>query len=207
MTVFAGQTQVAQNDDWSGVFDFASVGAFALPANARDAAIYNSALASGSYSIQITGKNNATGIALAEIYDATPASAFAATTPRLVNVSARTQVGTGDNILITGFSITGSTPVRLLIRAVGPTLASFGVGGVLANPRLEIYSGTTRVGENDNWSPADAATFSSVGAFDLNANSLDAALVTTLNPGTYTAQISGVNNTTGVALVEVYQLP
>jgi hypothetical protein len=207
MTVFSGQTQVAQNDDWAGSFDFSSVGAFGLGANPRDAAIFNSALASGSYSIQITGKNNATGIALAEIYDATASSAFSAATPRLVNVSARTQVGTGDNILIAGFSIGGSTPVRLLIRAVGPTLAGFGVGGTLTDPRLEIYNGNTRVAENDNWAAADAAMFSRVGAFELTAGSRDAVIVTTLNPGTYTAQISGVGNTTGVALVEVYELP
>lgn len=99
MTAFQGSTQIAQNDDWAGGFDFSTVGAFALTGVApRDAAIYNAAIPSGSYSVQITGKNNATGIALAEIYDATPTTSFAATTPRLVNVSARTSVGTGDNI-------------------------------------------------------------------------------------------------------------
>ena len=208
LTVFQGQTQVAQNDDWAGGFDFASVGAFALSGNPiRDAALYNAALNSGSYSIQITGKNNATGVALAEIYDATPSASFSAATPRLVNVSARTQVGTGDDILIAGFSIGGATPARVLIRAVGPTLGTFGVGGTLADPRLQIFRGTTQIAENDNWTAADAATFSTVGAFALQPNSRDAALVITLQPGTYSAQVSGVNNTTGVALVEVYQLP
>jgi hypothetical protein len=208
LTVFQGQTQVAQNDDWAGGFDFASVGAFALAGNPiRDAALYNAAIPSGSYSIQVTGKNNATGVALAEIYDATPASSFSVATPRLINVSARTQVGTGDDVLIAGFSIGGSTPLRVLIRAVGPTLAAFGVGGTLADPRLQIFRGQTQIAENDNWAAADAATFGSVGAFALQANSRDAALVITLQPGTYSAQISGVNNTTGVALVEVYELP
>lgn len=207
MTVFSGQTQVSTNDDWAGGFDFASVGAFAFGAGARDAAIYNNALASGSYSIQITGKDGATGIALAEIYDATPSAAVTATTPRLINVSARTQVGTGDNILITGFAVGGSTSARLLIRAVGPGLTAFGVGGALTDPKLEIYSGATKVSENDNWSAGDAAAFTSVGAFNLPANSRDAAIIVNLAPGTYTAQVSGVGATTGVALVEVYQLP
>ena len=208
MTVFQGTRRVAQNDDWAGGFDFSSVGAFAFSgATPRDAAIYNGTAAPDSYSIQITGKNNATGVALAEIYDATPPPLFTATVPRLINVSARTQVGTGENILIAGFVVGGNTPVRVLIRAVGPTLNAFGVGGVLADPRLEILNGTTRVAENDNWSSADAATFSTVGAFPLTANSRDAALVATLPPGNCTAQVTGVGNTTGVALVEVYELP
>ena len=145
-------------------------------------------------------------MALAEIYDAS-SGPFSRTAPRLVNVSARTQVGVGDSILIAGFAIGGSTPVRLLIRAVGPTLGVFGVGGVLADPKLEVLSGSTKIAENDNWLAADAAIFGTVGAFNLTARSLDAALVVFLAPGTYTAQISGVRATTGVALVEIYELP
>lgn len=209
MTVFRGDgTQFAQNDDWGGGFDFAAVGAFGfLGTPPRDSALYNSALARGSYSIQITGKNNATGVALAEIYDATPTADFTAATPRLVNVSARTQVGTGDNILFAGFVIGGTTPLRVLVRAVGPTLGAFGVTGALNDPRLEILRGTTSVATNDNWLAADAPTFSAVGAFGLTAGSRDAALVVSLAPGSYTAQVSGVGGTTGVALVEVYEVP
>jgi hypothetical protein len=213
LTVFQGSTQIAQNDDWGGGFDFRSVGAFDLAGNPpRDAAIYNPSLAAGSYSIQISGKNNGTGIALAEIYDATPAASFTASTPRLVNVSARTQVGTGDNILIAGFVIGGSTPVRVLVRAVGPTLGTtFNVGGALANPKLQLFNASnSKVAENDDWGGSDElkTTFKSVGAFAFAAdNSRDAALVIRLEPGSYTAQISGVNNATGVALVEVYELP
>jgi hypothetical protein len=208
ITSFQGSTQIAQNDDWAGGFDFGAVGAFALAgATARDAALYNATVAIGSYSLQIAGKNNATGIALAEIYDATPAAMFTSTTPRLINVSARTQVGTGDNLLIAGFVIGGSSRVRVLIRAVGPTLGGFGVGGTLADPKLEVFNGAVKVAENDNWLAADAAAFASVGAFALNPGSRDAAVVTFLDPGSYTAQISGVGNATGVALVEVYELP
>jgi hypothetical protein len=213
MTVFQGTTQIAQNDDWdaSSGNTFAGLGAFAFGAGSRDSAIYNGGLASGSYSIQVGGKAGATGIALAEIYDATPSASFTAATPRLVNVSARTQVGTGDNILIAGFVIGGSTPVRVLIRAVGPTLGVFGVGGALADPKLEVYNSTAaKIGENDNWAGTAElkAAFSSVAAFALSPDSSrDAALIATLQPGSYTVQVSGVGGTTGVALVEVYEVP
>ena len=211
ITAFQGTAVIAQNDDWGGGFDFGTVGAFGFAgATPRDAALFNVSAPSGSYSLQITGKNNTSGIALAEIYDATPSTMFTAATPRLVNVSARTQVGTGDNILIAGFVVGGSTPVRVLIRAVGPTLGSFGVGGTLADPKLEIYSGPTKSAENDNWAGTAElkSAFAAVAAFAFSSDtSRDAAVVVTLPPGSYTAQISGVGSTTGVALVEVYELP
>jgi hypothetical protein len=213
MTVFQGSAQIAQNDDWDAIAGatFGSVGAFGFAAASKDSALYNPALPSGSYSIQIVGKNNGTGVALAEVYDATAKEAFSTATPRLVNVSARTQVGTGDNILIAGFVVGGSNPVRVLVRAVGPTLGAFGVTGTLADPSLEILnSSAVKVAENDNWSGTSElkTAFASVAAFALTADtSRDAALVATLAPGSYTAQIRGVNNTSGVALVEVYELP
>jgi hypothetical protein len=211
ISAFRESTAIAQNDDWSGGFDFGTLGAFPLAGTApRDAALYEVALPIGGYTLQITGKNNATGLALAEIYDATPASLVTTNTPRLINVSARTQVGTGDSILITGFVVGGTTPLRVLVRAVGPTLANFGVSGVLENPRLDLSSVGARVGENDNWDGTAElkAAFASVGAFPLAADdSRDAALVVRLTPGNYTAQVSGVGGTTGVALVEVYEVP
>lgn len=212
ITAFQGSVQLAQNDDWAGGFDFGTVGAFALSgATPRDAALYNVSVPIGSYSLQITGRNNGTGIALAEIYDATPTAMFTSTTPRLVNLSARTQVGTGDSILIAGFVIGGSTPLRVLVRAVGPTLGGFGVGGALADPKLELYNASAvKIAENDNWGGTAAlkTAFTSVAAFNFSADaSADAALVAILQPGSYTAQITGAANATGVALVEVYELP
>ena len=214
MTVFQGTTTVATNDNWAGdaqvLARAAQVGAFGyINAASLDAALALSP-ALGSYTVQILGKNNGTGIALAEIYDATAAGTFAAATPRLVNVSARTQVGTGDSILFAGFVVGGTTAKTVLIRGIGPTLGVFGVTGVLDDPKLQLYSGTTLLRENDNWG-GDAqltAVGASVGAFNLaNAGSKDAVLLVTLPPGSYTAQISGVGATTGVALVEVYDVP
>lgn len=103
--------------------------------------------------------------------------------------------------------------VRFLIRAIGPTLAAFGVGGVLTDPRIEVHpfvnGSDVTVAQDDNWAgdAALAAAFSAVGAFALPATSSDAALVVTLQPGSYTAQLAGANNATGVGLIEVYQLP
>lgn len=215
LSVFSGaNTVIASNDNWSGDAQVAAiggqVGAFAFTvASSRDAALYSPALTAGAYTAQISGVGGTTGITLAEIYDATSPNNFLVTTPRLINVSARTQVGTGADILITGFNVGGATPRTLLIRAVGPTLATFGVTGVLADPRLELFSGTTPIQANDNWGgvPAIVAAAGSVGAFALDAASRDAVLLVTLAPGSYTAQVSGVGNTTGVALVEIYDVP
>jgi hypothetical protein len=137
---------------------------------------------------------------------------FTAGTPQLINVSARTEVGTGDDILIAGFTLNGASPRRLLIRAVGPTLAAFGVTGALVDPQLALFSATNRLQENNDWGAAANATevtaaTTQLGTFQLGAGARDSAILTTLQPGSYTAQISGVGNTTGVALVEIYVVP
>lgn len=130
--------------------------------------------------------------------------------PRLVNIATRGLVGTGGDIMFGGFSLSGTR--RVLVRAVGPTLGNFGVSGTLADPKLEVYQGSNLLTSNDNWgSGIDAALIpsaaSSVGAFPLTAGSKDAAIIATLLAGGYTVQVSGVGNTTGVAIIEVYELP
>lgn len=208
----ARPVKLFENDNWNAAdaATFAGVGAFALPAGSRDAAIYQGALPSATYSVQVSGAGAATGVALAEIYDVTTGGAFTTTTPRLVNVSARAVSGTGGDVLIAGFVVAGSGTKRVLIRAIGPTLRDFGVTGVLADPKLELMGASgAKLQENDNWGGGSGliAAFSSVGAFALNAASLDAAVLATLGPGSYTAQVSGVGGGTGVALVEIYELP
>jgi hypothetical protein len=207
---------LATNDDWARgtnanqtAATAAQVGAFTLTNAALDSAILTS-LGPGSYSAVLTGKGNATGVALAEAYDASTQP----TAARLINMSARTRVGTGAAVLIAGFSIKGDAPKTLLIRGVGPGLTQFGVTGVLADPQLALFreGSTTPIQQNDNWLTATNAAqvglaAGQVGAFSLAANSRDAALLVTLDPGTYTAQVSGVGNTTGVALVEIYEVP
>jgi hypothetical protein len=119
--------------------------------------------------------------------------------------------------LIAGFVISGNVPKRLLIRGVGPRLATgFGVAGALVDPKVELFlsegARSTLFAANDNWAEAGAvparAAFTSAGAFDLpDATSRDAALVVTAPAGAFTVQVSGVGNATGEALIEIYELP
>ena len=128
---------------------------------------------------------------------------------RLANLSTRAQVGLGTNIMITGFVVQDGAPKRVLIRAVGARLATtpFNIAGALADPQVQLFNSQgVLVLANDNWASEDLATMNSVGAFTLTSGSRDAALVATLSPGAYTAQVSGVNNTSGVAILEVYDV-
>lgn len=193
--------KIGENDDWNATLVpvFGAVGAFPLTLASKDAALQASL--AGTHSTHLSGPNS--GVVLVELYDSGPGMAV-----RLVNVSARNLVGTGDNILIAGFVVDGSVGKTLLIRAVGPTLGSFGVPGTLVDPKLEIFNAATqKVVENDNWSPTLASLATSVGAFPLLTGSRDAALLITLPPGAYSAQVSGVGGGTGEALVEVYEVP
>jgi hypothetical protein len=125
-----------------------------------------------------------------------------------VNLSTRGQVGTGDAIMIAGFVVENDTR-RVLIRAVGPSLGQFGVTGFLNDPMLAVYrSGmASAIASNDNWgsTPELITVGANAGAFALVAQSADAALLTTLTPGAYTVHVSGKDQGTGVALLEVYQ--
>ncbi|MGH8017908.1 MAG: choice-of-anchor tandem repeat GloVer-containing protein [Opitutaceae bacterium] len=200
----ADNAQIATNDNWGGgaaLTEAATqVGAFELPAASADSALLYT-LSAGSFSAQVTPTSAAVGVALVEVYDADPP----ASSTRLINLSARSVAGTGTRTLIAGFVIAGETPRTLLIRGIGPGLRQFGLGDeVLANPRLELHTKIEEqdfvVASNAGWnnSPDPAATFKKVGAFDLLPDSADAALLITLTPGAYTAQVTGANNATGV---------
>ena len=208
---FSGSTKVGENDNWGGTAALRAVmtqvGAFPFSsATSRDAAIALPDLESGGNSARISGSGP--GTVIAELYDATPPGGFTATTPRLVNVSVLKHLGSG---VTAGFVLGGSTSRQVLIRAVGPTLgaAPFNVPDVVADPQLALFQGQTRIAQNDNWGggSALATAFAQVGAFALPATSRDAALLATLQPGSYTVQVDGVGGTTGVALVEVYEVP
>jgi hypothetical protein len=202
------------NDDWgssAGVSAalFARLGAFALPSGSLDAALTQT-FAPRPCSAILSGVSNGTGIGIVEAYDA-DATPGAPAGPRLVNLSARGAVGTGDNLLIGGFVVSGTQPRRLLIRAVGPGLAQFGLAAsALPDPVLTIFrqtpAGAQFVATNDDWqvSASFAVPDTTLGAFALTAGSLDSALVLTLAPGVYSAQVAGVSGATGLALVEIY---
>ena len=165
-------------------------------------------LSPGSYTAHVTDVGSFGGLALAEVYDADSFS----TAALLTNFSLRTQVGSGASIPIAGFVVGGDLPSMVLIRGIGPALTPFGVSGALADPQLKIFnSAGNLIAANDNWGDIDptslASTAQSVGAFALPAGSRDAALLLRLAPGAYTAQLSGVANTTGVGLIELYAVP
>lgn len=131
---------------------------------------------------------------------------IAGSTGKPVNFSARGMVGSGGDILIGGFVIGGSQTQQVAIRAVGPGLAEFDLPNALADPVLELYSGDTKIAENDDWTEAAGERASSAGAFPLPAGSADAIIIANLAPGNYTAQVRGKNGATGVALVEVFEV-
>ena len=207
------------DSSWAGDSQVASVAAMvgAFPWNndaSMDSAVYTS-LAAGPFTAVIYGQSGDTGVALGEVYDAEPAGSRVATTPRLINLSGRGQVGTGAGELIAGFVIGGTTSETVLVRGSGPALGQLGVSGALADPLLQLYrlnsDGTsTLIGSNAGWK-ADAqiaATAASVGAFSWGTSATaDSAILMTLPPGAYTAGISGASGDTGISLVEVYEVP
>lgn len=122
---------------------------------------------------------------------------------RLANLSTRGDVGGGDKLLIAGFVVQGTGPQTVLVRARGPSLAAFGVAGALADPVLQLFAGQALLGSNDDWGTGpDATTIQARGYAPSDAR--EAALLVTLNPGAYTAVVSGKAGTTGVAIVEVF---
>jgi DNA-binding beta-propeller fold protein YncE len=190
--------------DASGA-DFAQVGAFALTPDSGDSAV-KVALPAGAYTSQVAGTNTS-GVALAEVYlvDAGDSS------EQLINISSRAYVVGGDNILIAGFVISGSTSETVLIRASGPALTAFGVPSTLPDPELQLFDGQQNLIASDaGWagSPQVSRAASVVGAFTWsNPSSADSAILITLPPGSYTAQVSSLTGLQGAALVEVYAVP
>lgn len=207
-------TRVLGNDNWGSTVapagtaassTFTSVGAFGFTAGSKDAALV-ATLSPGGYTAMVSGVGTASGIALLEVYDITGSA-------RLVNLSSRAQVGTGAGVLVSGLVISpGGGARKILVRAAGPTLTAHNVSGVLADPAIAVYDGNNiQIASNDNWDSSNgaalAAAFVQSGAFDFPAGSKDAALLIDLPPGSsYTVQVSGVGNTTGTALIEVYDV-
>lgn len=222
LEVFHGQTRIAANDDWPAgdAAAHSGAGAFAFAAGSQDAALVTT-LPPGAYTVQISPatKSPATsGVGLVEVFEL--GAQTAPTTPnRLVNLSTRAFVGAGQDILIPGVvvgppAVSGVNSTRLvLVRAVGPGLRDFGVSGTLARPRVTVLDRNGAVaGENIGWQStrhpdALVAATGRVGAFPLNATRADSALLLALSPLPYTIQVSGADGGTGVALVEVYEVP
>jgi hypothetical protein len=193
----AGQL-MAQNDDWQAGGQAAEIVATGVPPSHAAESALVATLAPGSYTAIVRGRNNTQGVAMVEGYE------LDNTATRLVNLSTRGRIGAGHDALIGGMIVTGTSPKRVIVRAIGPSLA--GVPGAMANPTLEMYNSAGQlIAANDNWtqSPQQAEI---VATTVPPSHSLESAVVVTLPPGSYTAIVRGVNNTTGVGLVEVFDL-
>jgi PKD repeat protein len=193
-----------QNDGALIASTATEAGAFPLAPGSSDSALLFTVPA-GVHTTGLLTTNGAEGVGLIEIYDVggNPMAS-------LTNVSARMEVTPGDGVLIAGLVIAGDVPKTVLIRGVGPTLSDFGVTGALADPSIAVFSGATQVASNTGWGTGSnnaaqiVSVSAQVGAFALPAGSNDCALLLTLQPGAYTVVITSVSNSTGVALVEVY---
>ncbi len=211
MTLYSGQSAIKQNDEWGGTTQlidaFDAVGAFPLNSASLDTALDISLPVPGSasYTVSVSSGSGGPGTGLFEIYDADNS----APSIRLDNISARALVGTGANVLLSGFVIGGSTSETVLIRAIGPGLAtSFQLPGALAQPVLTVYSGSTPIYSNTVWNndPTITSVSATAGAFPLQPGSQDSVLLVTLPPGAYTAEVNGASGTTGLAIVELYEV-
>ena len=205
------------NDDWQntvigGVITHDQVqeiiNSGRAPTDMRESAIIAD-LPAGNYTAIVRGLSSTTGVALVEVYDLSTAADSI-----LGNISTRSFVQTGDNVMIGGFIVQGTQPKMVIIRAIGPELTPFGVPNVLANPTLELHDGAgALIGSNDNWQTTIIGGIITHGQVQEILNSghaptdpMESAIIANLPAGNYTAIVRGVSNTTGVALVEVYDL-
>jgi GH25 family lysozyme M1 (1,4-beta-N-acetylmuramidase) len=177
------------------------------PTQAAESAII-ATLQPGNYTAIVRGTNNTTGIALVEGYDLDRT-----VDAKLANISTRGLVQTGDNVMIGGIIVIGNNPQKVIIRAIGPSLSNYGITNPLADPTLELYDGNGVIATNDNWQTTQiGGIITSDQSTEIQNSGLEpsqaaeSAIIATLNPGSYTAIVRGNSNTSGVALVEVYQL-
>jgi len=189
---------IGSNNNWRSNQEAEISASQLAPENDLEAAVVATLPANTSgYTAIVRGAESGTGVALIEIYDLDPSAGST-----LANISARGFVQSGDNVMIAGFILSGSSPRKVIVRAVGPSLP---VDGKLADTTLELYNSSgDSLGRNDNWRSDQQAEISASGLPP--ASELEAAIVRTLTPGGYTAIVRGQNGTMGVALVEVYAL-
>jgi hypothetical protein len=197
LQLFTGQTLVDSNDDWVAAPNAVAIEQSGLaPGISNESAIYRY-LDPGAYTAIVTGVGGATGNAIVEVFEmGDPESPF-------MNISTRGMVQTGDSVMIGGFVITGDSPKSVLITARGPSLAAFGITNALANPNLQLVAGQTVIASNDDFGTSTNLTqIQATG--NAPTNPLESAILITLNPGNYTAIVSGVGGGTGVGIVEVF---
>jgi uncharacterized repeat protein (TIGR01451 family) len=202
-----GGATLATNDNWktndqTGQSQQTEIEATTIPPkNDLESAIL-ATLSHGTYTAILVGKNGGTGVGLIEVYDLAQGA-----NSKLANISTRGLVGTDDNVMIAGFIIggNGQPEGKVVIRAIGPSLAAFGIANVLQDPLLELHNGNgATIQANDDWQQTQAGEINQTGLAPNDTR--ESAIVTTLPDGNYTAIVRGKNNATGVAVVEVYSL-
>lgn len=191
---------LASNDNWK-VFQRAQIEQTGVaPLDDREPAIL-ATLSPGAYTAIIRGASNTDGVALAEIYDLDPATGM------LANISTRGSVGPGDDIMIAGFILArGSADTKIMIRGLGPSLADAGVRDVLADPALQLRDGNgALLADNANWRDSQEVEIEQTGIAP--SATAEAAILASLPPGLYTAMLAGSAEQSGVALIEIYNIP
>lgn len=206
LEIHAGDgTVLASNDNWHSDDPQSIIDSQVPPTSDAEAAIV-AAFQPGGYTAIVHGKDGTTGVGQLEIYDLGTAAIDASSDAKLANISTRGFVQTGDNVMIGGFIISQAQR-HVIVRAIGPSLASAGVSGALADTTLELHGGNGELlAMNDDWQ-SDPTEAQQVTAAKLSPRDPhESAVAATLDPGHYTAIVKGKNDMTGVGLVEVYVL-
>ncbi len=191
---------IATNNNWKSDQQAEIEATGLAPTNDLESAIVATLPGNGaSYTAILKGNGGTTGVGLVEAYDLDTAA-----NSKLANISTRGFVDSGDNVLIGGF-IAGEGVADVIVRAIGPSLAVVGVSGALQNPTLELHNnfGAT-LASNDDWKDSQQAEIAATGLQP--SDDLESAILATLPPGAYTAVVRGIDGTTGVGLVEIYNL-
>ncbi|MCB1874462.1 MAG: hypothetical protein KDH88_00645 [Chromatiales bacterium] len=197
LSLFSGSTRIAGNDNWRDDANASQIEAFNLaPSDDLEAALYTT-LEPGAYTVVVEDTQGRSGVGLVAVFADPNASGG-----KLVNLSTRAKVETGDSVLIGGLVIGGTEPLTVVVRGIGPSLKDASVAGTLGNPTITLFSNTASLGENDDWDTDGSAP--TIGVQGKNPfDPLESALLVTLDPGAYTVVVSGVNLATGVGQVAV----
>lgn len=191
--------QIGQNDNWNAHRTEALIAGLA-PTDEHEAALVLT-LQPGAYTAVVRGAGAAAGVALVEVYDLSATD----TGSKVANISTRGRVGTADDAMIGGFIIGGTQTTRVVVRAIGPSLANYGVAGTLADPTLEVHDGNGGLlAQDDDWRMYQEGQLTENHLAPIDDR--ESAMILLLQPGAYTAVVHGKANSTGVALIEVYNL-
>lgn len=202
LELFQGNTLLQSNDDWKNDQQSEIEATGIPPSHALESAIVRT-LSPGNYTAILRGKNNGTGIGVVEAYDLDQAA-----NSKLANIATRGFVETGNNVMIGGLIVgpADGSSAKVVVRAIGPSLTNFGIAGALQDPTLELVNSSgTVLRSNDNWKDSQQAEIMAIGLQPPDER--ESTLVHTVAPGAYTAIVRGSGNTTGVSLVEVYNVP